>query len=411
MSILKKAVMGSTLMLVPAFASAACMVKGTGEVNVISNSFPSAEVAANAAKACEGNGLTIKWKLTRESETEIPQALSASVTPYELTMVTNESATQLQAAGKLQAMNDLVEKYREQYQIDDSMLIRFGNDIMAIAFQVNAQNLFFRKDLLEKYGLETPETYEDVLAAAKVLKQEESIEFPLAGTYKSGWNLAQEFVNLYLAAGGEFFKPGSVEPTFNNETGVKTLQLLKELSGYMSPNFLALDTTAVMQQFQQGKIAMANLWASRAAKMDDAKESKVVGMIDFAAAPATYQGGKPATTLWWDGFAMPKSMDGDRDLAFQVMMESISRDVVENNQGVTTWLRSNYKPTRYAAGVAASARGGAAAYPMIPQMTLAHSALGNNIGDFLIGKESAAEALADAETAYRTAAKEAGYLK
>ena len=40
-----------------------------------------------------------------------------------------------------------------------------------------------------------------------------------------------------------------------------------------------------------------------------------------------------------------------------------------------------------------------------------HTALGDNIADFLQGKESAEQALADAEAAYATAAKEKGYLK
>jgi hypothetical protein len=48
---------------------------------------------------------------------------------------------------------------------------------------------------------------------------------------------------------------------------------------------------------------------------------------------------------------------------------------------------------------------------MKPQITLIHSALGANIGDFMSGKESAQESLADAEAAYIKAAKEKGYIK
>jgi len=180
---------------------------------------------------------------------------------------------------------------------------------------------------------------------------------------------------------------------------------------YMSPNALALDTTAVMQQFQQGQIAMANLWASRAPKMDDAAESKVVGLIEFAAAPTAVDGGAPATTLWWDGFYLPRNMDGDRDLAFQVMMTGLSEAVVMANNDAAIWLRSVYKPTRFSKGAAASAMGGAPSYPMKPQIPLVHAAVGDNIGDFLAGKESAQKSLDDAAAAYTNAAKEKGYIK
>ena len=173
----------------------------------------------------------------------------------------------------------------------------------------------------------------------------------------------------------------------------------------------ALDTTAVMQQFQQGRIAMANFWASRAKSMDDPAESKVAGKIGFAAAPAAVPGGPPATTIWWDGFVIPKNLDGDPDLTFQVMMEGLKAEVVEANPDVAIWIRSNYQPTRYAEGVAASAQGGAPGYPMSPQQGVVHGIIGNNIGDFFAGKETAEQSLADAEAAYLQAAREAGLLR
>lgn len=409
MNFFVRTIVGIALMLTPVCAAA--QVNGSGEVNVITASFPILELLGNAMENCSTDTLKVTVKLTTQADEEIPQAFSAASSPYDMAQVANVRISPLQAAGQLQPLNDLVEKYRDQYQIEDSMLIRFGRDISAIAFQVNAQHLYYRRDLLEKYGISVPETYEDVLAAAEKLKNDASIEFPLGGTYKPGWDLAQEFTNIFLAYNGRFFKPGTAEPAFNSEAGIKTLELMKKLMGYMSPNALALDTTAVMQQFQQGRIAMANLWASRAIKMDDEQESKVVGLIDFAAAPKALRGGKPATTLWWDGYVLPKNMDGDRDLAFRVMMEALKAEVVKANNDAGIWLRSAYQPSRYSKGAFECARQGAPAYPMLPQSSLVHSAIGNNIGDFMSGKESAQESLKDAANAYTKAAREKGYLK
>ncbi len=411
MKALLSVVLAAVLFVLPTAATAGCDIQGNGEINVMSNSFPSLEVIAAKMKSCSRDGLKIEYKLTRGIDEESKQAFSASKCPYDLAQGANSLATALQAGGYLQPLNDLVDKYRDKYNIEDAMLIKFGEDIMAVAFQVNAQHLFYRKDLLEKHNIAVPTTWDEVLAAAEKLKKEESIQFPLGGTYKAGWNIAQEFINMYLGMGGQFFKPGTAEPAFNSATGLKTLEMMKKLMAYMSPNALALDTTAVMQQFQQGQIAIANLWASRAVKMDDAAESKVVDLIEFAAAPLAKKGGAPATTLWWDGFYLAKNMDGDRDLAFQVMMEGLSEDVVKANNDVTIWLRSVYKPSRYSAGAYQSAMGGAPSYPMKAQMPLVHAALGENIGDFMAGKESAKESLSDAEASYINAAKEKGYIK
>lgn len=409
MRYVKTALLGAALSLLPFVADAACSVDGQGEVNVLSNSFPAFEAISKAMTACNGNGLKVTFKQSRDHEQEHSIFAGAS-SPYDMAGVANSSIAPLQAKGLLLPLNDLIAKHGTRYDLEDSMQIKFGDEVMAIAFMVNTQHLFYRKDLFEKHGLKVPTNYDEVIQAAEVLKNDETIEFPLGGTYKSGWNLAEEFINNYMGMGGEFFKAGTAEPAFNNETGIKTLELMKQLVGYMSPNALALDTTAVMQQFQQGQIAMANFWASRAAAMDNPAESKVAGKIAFAAAPAAVPGGPPATTIWWDGFVIPKNLDGDPDLTFQVMMEGLKPEVVTTNPDAAIWLRSNYQITRYAEGTAASAEAGAPGYPMSPQQAVLHGIIGNNIGDFFAGRETAEQALADAEAAYTQAAKEAGLL-
>ena len=153
------------LLMTPTMVTAECKIQGTGEVNVISNSFPSLEVIAAAMKKCNREGLKIDYKLTRGIDEESKQALAAAKCPYDLAQGANSLATALQAAGHLQPLNDLVDKYRDTYNIEDGMLIKFGDDIIAIAFQINAQHLYYRKDLFEKHNIAVPTTYDEVLAA------------------------------------------------------------------------------------------------------------------------------------------------------------------------------------------------------------------------------------------------------
>ena len=47
---------------------------------------------------------------------------------------------------------------------------------------------------------------------------------------------------------------------------------------------------------------------------------------------------------------------------------------------------------------------------MLAQISLMHGAIGSEIVDFLQGKETAQQALADTEAAYRGKAKEKGFL-
>jgi len=62
-------------------------------------------------------------------------------------------------------------------------------------------------------------------------------------------------------------------------------------------------------------------------------------------------------------------------------------------------------------GKHATASAGARPYPMLPYAGLMHTALGNELAQFMQGQESAEQALADVEAAYIAAAREQGFLQ
>jgi len=395
----------------PSLALAACSLEGAGEVNVITNFFPTLELLASKMKECAKPDLKVEVKLTTEMKTEIPRAFEAAKSPFDGAAVANSSIVQLQSKGQLMPLNDLVAKYKDKYGIEDQMLIRFGDDIMAVAFMANAQILYYRKDLLEKHGIEVPKTYDDVIAACEKLKGDPDVDHCFSAAYGNSWELGNEFIDIFVAMGGTLADPATSQPKFNGPEGVATLELMKKLMGYMSPNALAIDFGGVKQEMQQGRTAMAFLWGDIAASMDNADESKVVDKVGFAVAPMAKSGGPISTLFWWDGYIIPKNLDGDPDLTFQVMMEAIKADTVTENNDITLWLRSNYKPTKYADAIVKSVEAGAPPFPMTPQVDLAILALGENIGDALAGKESVQQSLDDAAKAYTRAATDAGYLK
>ena len=49
-------------------------------------------------------------------------------------------------------------------------------------------------------------------------------------------------------------------------------------------------------------------------------------------------------------------------------------------------------------------------YPMLPYNGIMHSAIGAELSDFMLGKETAKKTLSDIEDAYRASAKEKGFL-
>ena len=387
----------------PMMGFSACEFKPSSKVSLLANSFAAWKAVSDAMGEC-GN---FEAELDAEFRKKQPDAFAANPSLYQLGGVSNGTIQPLLSAGTIRPLDDLVAKYGKDLQ--PNQLIRINGQVMAIAMMVNNQHLMYREDIFKSLGLEVPTTYFELLSAADKVAASGQVQYALGGTYKAGWNLAEEFVNMYIGMGGDFFD-GS-KPNLNNAMGIRTLEMMRNLTHYMDPEYLVADSTYVQQQFQQGKIAMAVLWATRAAAMDDAKESQVVGKVKMAAAPSPVSGALPASTLWWDGVVLAKNMtDQQADEAFQLLMEGIDREMVTSNNDAAVWLINGYKPGPVAMGAAETAENGALPYPNGVEMGLMHTALGNNVADFLTGKETAEQTLIDIEAEYTTAAKEKGLL-
>lgn len=381
------------------------------EISVLGNEFPAIQAIVAAAEGCSTDGVSFASNLTKEHREIQVAALTADPSEYSVAVVANSTLVTLMNDGLVRPLNALIEEHAPD--LPDNLKITVGEDVMAIAFMANAQHLMYRTDILEAAGVEVPATYEEVLAAAEAIKEQGLVDYPLTGTYKSGWNLAEEFVNMHMGFGGDMFENGTAEPNLDTEEAVATLEMMKSLTEYMNPDYLTFDSTIAAAEFEQGKAAMMNMWGSRAGSVldDEGAAEGVVENIAFASAPTVGGGDVPASTLWWDGFTIASNTSDENAAAsFQAMVSSVSDDVANANADAAVWLMAGYEPTQAAEGVLATAEAGAQPYPMLPYIGLMHTALGSELIEFLQGSESAEQALADAEAAYRAAAEEAGFL-
>ncbi len=392
-------------------ASAAMADCGDGRVSIIGNEFPAIQTVGAAAIACEG--VDGSANLTSEHQTLNVPGMQGDPAEYTTAIVANSSIVALINEDVIRPLNDLVEAYAPDY-VKPNQYIRVGDDILAVAFMANAQHLVYRADVLAEAGLEPPATYEDMLAAAEAIRAAGIMDNPLGGAYAAGWNLAQEFNNMFIGYGGEHFKAGTAEPNVNSEAGVNALNMMKALSEYMNPDFLTHDSNATNAEYRAGNVALMNMWGSRAATLVTA-EGVLPEVVEghAIAGPMTVGGGDtPASTLWWDGWTVAKNAsDADAESTFKAMMASISPDILtDETMTQAVWLIDGYQPTDAAAGVFSAVEMGTTPYPMLPYMGLMHSALGAELSDFMAGRESAEQALADVEAAYIAAAQEKGFL-
>ncbi|WP_186827115.1 ABC transporter substrate-binding protein [Shimia ponticola] len=389
---------------------AACPTEG--RVSIVGNEFPAIQTVGAGAMSCAGDAVEVSTNLTADHQSINVPGMQGNPAEYTSAIIANSSIVALMNEDVIRPLDDLVAKHGDGIQ--PNQLITINGQVMAVAFMANAQHLVYRADVLEQVGLEPPSTYEEMLAAAEAIRAAGIMENPVGGAYAAGWNLAQEFNNMFLGFGGQHFEAGTANPSVNSEAGVKALEMMKALSEYMNPDFLTHDSNATNAEFRAGNTAIMNMWGSRAATLVTADGVPQEVIDGFAiAGPMTVGGGDtPASTLWWDGWTVAKNIsDADAEATFLAMKKAIDPSILTGDVPTqAVWLIDGYEPTEAAVGVFAAAQSGTIPYPMLPFMGLMHTALGNELADFMQGNESAEQALADVEAAYIAAAQEQGFL-
>ena len=395
---------------ITAFSAAqACEINA--RVSVVGNEFPAIQTVGAGAAAC--TGAEVSTNLTADHQKINVPGMQGNPAEYTSAIVANSSIVALMNEDVIRPLDDLVAKHGGDLQ--SSQLIKINGKIMAVAFMANAQHLMYRKDVLADLGISVPKTYEEMLAAAEKIRSSGKMQNPVGGAYAAGWNLAQEFNNMFLGYGGSHFEAGTANPSVNSEAGINALNMMKSLSEYMNPDFLTHDSNATNAEYRAGNIALLNMWGSRASSQTTAEGvTDAVKNGHAIAGPMTVGGGSTAaSTLWWDGWTVAKNIsDAEAEATFIAMMNGINPSMMndENIRTQAVWLIDGYKPTDAAVGVFEAAKMGTTPYPMLPYMGLLHTALGAELPDFMQGKESAEQALADVEAAYVAAAKDKGYL-
>jgi len=406
---LRKLALASAVAIMASTAAQACQI--SARVSVVGNEFPAIQTVGKGAQAC--SGAEVSTNLTADHQKINVAGMSGNPAEYTSAIIANSSIVALMNNDVIRPLDDLVAKHGGD--LKKNQLITINGKVMAVAFMANAQHLVYREDVLKKIGMEPPKTYEDMLKAAEKIRSAGIMQNPVGGAYKAGWNLAQEFNNMFLGYGGSHFKDGSAQPNVNSAAGVNALKMMKALSEYMNPDFLTHDSNATNAEFRAGNVAIMNMWGSRAATLVDVDgvSDEVKNGMNIAG-PMTVGGGNtPASTLWWDGWTVAKNVsDAEAEATFIAMKNGIDPSILkdEDIRKQAVWLIDGYAPTDAARGVFAAAQANTIPYPMLPYMGLLHTALGAELSDFMQGKETAEQALADVEAAYIAAAKEKGFL-
>lgn len=134
-----------------------------------------------------------------------------------------------------------------------------------IPFQANAGTLFYRTDLLDKYDLDVPETWEDLkLAAETVLAGEDNDElYGYAGAWQRTEGLAAAAFEHFWAEGSYIYKDGVVDAEVADiEAAISFMKSL--IDSGVTPTEAPTFGAQQRDMYKAGKLVFARGWSGDA---------------------------------------------------------------------------------------------------------------------------------------------------
>jgi trehalose/maltose transport system substrate-binding protein len=168
--------------------------------------------------------------------------------------------------------------------------------LVALPWFTDAPGLYYRTDLLEKYGLEVPETWDDLTEAATTIQEGERGEgnsefwgfIWQGGAYEGLTCNAHEWIGA--ATGETFITPEGVV-NVNNEAAINAAERAAGWVGTISPDAVTGFTESqTHENFITGNYAFARNWPYQWGINNDEEVSQVVGMVDYAPLPVGESG-------------------------------------------------------------------------------------------------------------------------
>jgi ABC-type glycerol-3-phosphate transport system substrate-binding protein len=135
-------------------------------------------------------------------------------------------------------------------------------------------------------------------------------------------NSALNEASWYINALADGWFDDKWHPVFNGPKGVAAIEMMREITKYAQQGFTNAANDECTIALQQDAAAMGLQWATRAMSMDDPKQSRVVGKIDWSVPPQghTPQGG--------DGYAISAFSKQDPDVLFRILATATSKQSI-----------------------------------------------------------------------------------
>lgn len=267
--------------------------------------------------------------------------------------------------------------------------------------------MHYRTDLLEEVGMDTPTTFDDVMAFGEAVQDPASDQYGIAVPMVRGAPIVHYSLAYLSGAGGGVLNDAR-EPTMDSQVARDVYTYYEQFLDIGPDGMPSYDWFSVSDAYQQGRVAMLGAWNVVSPGFENPDESVVAGDTEYSVMPKLNDGDEAQVPF--GGWSLVINDDSRKKEAAwefikwitseEVHLEYAQRggtpvrfDTLENEelQAERPWYeivleieRNGLSDARYR--------------PRIPEWVEIEETLGLNLNEAMIGQKTVEEALEESQS-------------
>lgn len=181
----------------------------------------------------------------------------------------------------------------------------YQGHIYGVPSRIDSGMLYYRKDLLQKYGFVPPETWEELVAQADTIVRGEKDEKPAirgySGQFKQYEGLVCDMLEFVVSHNGAFLSDDGTQSTLAKAETIQAVQFVRDhiVQRLATPAVLTYQEPESLAVFVQGKAVFHRNWPYAWGLANDASRSKIVGKVGVTTIPHAPKGKSVSALGGW----------------------------------------------------------------------------------------------------------------
>ncbi|MCG5479541.1 ABC transporter substrate-binding protein [Sinorhizobium alkalisoli] len=191
----------------------------------------------------------------------------------------------------------------------------------------NAQMFFYDAAKFKEAGVESPETWDDVLKAAKALTEQGGGRY-FGYVFRGGQGnpVVADFMPIFWSYGGDMFDEGRTNVTIDTPEGAQAMKMFMSLRDVSPKGVESYNANEVGTAMAAGTAASSINWPNWVATFEDPSQSRMVGKISYSPIPDGTKPGSSEIGHWTMGIM---SAAKNKQEAFDFMMWATSPEQIK----------------------------------------------------------------------------------